>query len=150
MYTHSEDPSPLLWSPTFDIMAERKIDTTPLRKALASLDKALAITEPDDLARDAAIQRFEYTYELCWKMMKRHLEWNGTLDTYRLSKKDILRQAARAGLIGDPERWFLHHDARNESSHAYNENIAVKVFSGLAGFAADAHELLDNLARYHA
>ena len=131
-------------------MADRPIDTTPLRKALASLDKALAVEFPDDLTRDGAIQRFEYTYELCWKFMKRHLEWNGTLDTYQLSKKDIFRQAARAGLLNDPERWFLHHDARNESSHAYDENVAAKVFGNIAAFAGDAHELLENLARYHA
>ena len=131
-------------------MAERKMLLAPLRKAFASLDAALAVLHPNDLTRDGAIQRFEYTYELCWKFMKRHLEWTGTLDSYRLSKKDIFRQAARAGLIADPERWFLHHEARNESTHAYDENIANKVFANIVVFSKDAHELFENLTRYHA
>ena len=131
-------------------MADRPILLTPLRKALASLDAALAVEHRDDLARDGAIQRFEYTYELSWKLMKRHLEWTGTLDTHRLGKKDIFRQAARAGLLTNPERWFAHHEARNESTHAYDANIAAKVFGNISAFAHDAHELLDNLARYHA
>ncbi|MBL0129592.1 MAG: nucleotidyltransferase substrate binding protein [Flavobacteriales bacterium] len=131
-------------------MAERTLLLAPLRKALASLDAALAVTHPNDLTRDGAIQRFEYTYEFCWKLMKRHLEWTGTLDSYRLSKKDIFRQAVRGGLISDPERWFLHHEARNESTHAYDENIATKVFGNIGAFAKDAHELLENLTRYHA
>ncbi len=131
-------------------MTERKIDTTPLRRALAALMSALAIEDPSDLMRDGAIQRFEYTYELCWKMMKRHLEWNGTIDPYKLSKKDIFRQAARSGLISSPERWFLHHDARNNSTHAYDESVAKAVFASAKVFIADASELLDNLSLYHA
>lgn len=131
-------------------MIDRPLQLTPLRNAIASLVAAIDPAHRDDLARDGAIQRFEYTYELCWKYMKRHLEWNGILDSYRLSKKDIFRQAARSGLISDPERWFLHHEARNESSHAYDENVAAKVFGNIAAFAQDAHELLANLERYHA
>ncbi len=131
-------------------MSERRLELAPLRKALASLDKALAVNAPGDLERDGAIQRFEYTFELCWKLMKRHLDWNGTLDTYRMSKKDIIRQAARAGLVSDAERWFLHHDARNESTHAYDENIAQRVYENVKRFAPDAHELLESLTRYHA
>ena len=131
-------------------MTERKIDLTSLRRALAALDAALAVEDPDDITRDGVIQRFEYTFELSWKLMKRHLEWNGTLDIYKLSKKDIFRQAARGGLIASPERWFLHHDARNDSTHAYDETIAKKVFASAKHFAGDAHELLANLELYHA
>jgi hypothetical protein len=45
-----------------------KIDFTSLSKVIASLDKALQAAKlrpKDEFVRDASIQRFEYTYELC-------------------------------------------------------------------------------------
>ena len=47
-------------------------------------------------------------------------------------------------------RWLLHHEDGNESTHAYDENVAAKVFGNIGAFAKDAHELLENLTRYHA
>jgi len=50
------------------------LDLTPLQKAMDSLTSAIERTEreqPDDMLRDSVIHRFEYTYELCWKMLKR-------------------------------------------------------------------------------
>jgi len=53
------------------------LDLSPLQKALASFQVAIERTEReasdetiDDMLRDSVIQRFEYTYELCWKMLK--------------------------------------------------------------------------------
>jgi Nucleotidyltransferase substrate binding protein like len=54
------------------------LDLSPLYNALASLNKALARWEAsgqqDEELRDACIQRFEYTFELGWKMLARRLE----------------------------------------------------------------------------
>ena len=51
-----------------------KLDFSSLKKAVKSLGKAIARTQKapsDEELRDAVIQRFEYTYELACKMMKR-------------------------------------------------------------------------------
>lgn len=40
---------------------------TIARQALDTLDEVLAIAEPSQIVRDAAIQRFEYTLEAVWK-----------------------------------------------------------------------------------
>jgi len=55
----------------------QSLDLAPLQKALDSLAFAVDRTErekPDDMPGDSVIQRFEYTCELCWKMLKRRLE----------------------------------------------------------------------------
>lgn len=54
------------------------LDLSSLQNALASLRRALtrwqAAGEQDEELRDACIQRFEYTFELSWKMLQRRLE----------------------------------------------------------------------------
>ena len=55
----------------------KKLDLTSLRKALTILQKAIERygREPEDEeVRDRVIQRFEYTYELCWKMLSKELQ----------------------------------------------------------------------------
>ena len=50
-----------------------RIDFTSLRKAIATLAKALEAAKlrpKDEFVRDASIQRFEYTYELCVKSLR--------------------------------------------------------------------------------
>jgi len=54
----------------------KKLDLTSLEKALTSLQKAIERygREPEDEeVRDSVIQRFEYSYELCWKMLSKEL-----------------------------------------------------------------------------
>lgn len=121
---------------------------TPFRKALASLEEVIAQPK-NDFIRDATIQRFEYTYELAWKMIKRHLDWAGFSDTAALSRKDLFREAAKIGLIPDPERWFDYNRARNESSHAYNQEIAEDVYKIARDFLPDAAALLAALRGHH-
>src|SRR3990172_7848592 len=99
-------------------MSNGKLVLTPFEKALESLEEILKHTK-DDVVRDATIQRFEYTYELAWKMIKRHLDWAGNPNTASLSKRDLFREAAKTGIIADAEAWFEYHQARNETSHTY-------------------------------
>ena len=50
------------------------LDLSPLRNALASLARGLArrrAAPADEEVRDACIQRFEYCFELSWKMLVR-------------------------------------------------------------------------------
>lgn len=69
---------------------------TPLKKALASLK--LALEQPkNEFTRDAAIQRFGYSFELAWKMLKRHLKITTGTDEFNI--KNLFREAGRMGLI---------------------------------------------------
>jgi nucleotidyltransferase substrate binding protein (TIGR01987 family) len=127
---------------------DEKLILTPFQKALESLEAVLRLPK-DDIVRDATIHRFEYTYELAWKMIKRHLEWAGTSDADSLTRKNLFREAARIGLIADAEAWFDYHEARNLTSHTYDEVLAEEVYETARRFAPDARRLLEVLNRHH-
>ena len=128
-------------------MTEKRLDLTPLHMALALLDLALAQPK-NDFLRDSVIQRFEYTYELGWKLLKRHLEDDeGVANIDQLTRKQLFRVAFEKGLIRSVEEWFAYHRARNQTSHAYNAAIAEEVYDAARRFAPDARALLDELER---
>ncbi|NVK42616.1 MAG: nucleotidyltransferase substrate binding protein [Oceanospirillaceae bacterium] len=118
---------------------------TPLEKAVASLE--LALQQPkNEFIRDAVIQRFEYTYELCWKMLRRKLiEDQGEAHVVMLSRRELFRMAAEYGFIADTQRWITYHRARNETSHLYDEKKAEEVFRVATEFLPDAQALLSIL-----
>lgn len=122
-----------------------RLDLSGLRKALGSLQRALE-KRKDEFVRDSVIQRFEYTYELSWKLLKRYLETaEGSQSVDPLSRKELYRLAAEKGLVDDVEAWFQYHRVRNETSHADNEPKAEEVYAIAAQFAHSAAQLLSRL-----
>jgi nucleotidyltransferase substrate binding protein (TIGR01987 family) len=127
-----------------------EIRTTPFEQALISLGKAMARSsqEPDDLeVRDACIQRFEYTYELSIKTIKRYIEVEMPIPEKvdQLNYRDLFRVAFEVGLINHVEQWFKFREARNQTSHAYDENKAKAVFQVIPDFIKHAQFLLNQL-----
>ena len=129
-------------------MSNGKLVLTPFEKALETLEAILLLAK-DDVVRDATIQRFEYTYELAWKMIKRHLDWAGHPDTASLSRHDLFREAANAKIIADADAWFDYHQARNETSHTYEATTAEEVYEVARKFTPDARALLIELKKHH-
>ncbi|MEJ2750978.1 MAG: HI0074 family nucleotidyltransferase substrate-binding subunit [Anaerolineae bacterium] len=94
-------------------------------KALASLELALAIEQPDIVQRAGIIQFFEMTFELAWKMLKDYLEEQGFTDLN--SPRAVLKKAFEAELITEGHDWLqILHD-RNLMSHTYDEATAISV-----------------------
>ncbi len=129
-----------------------KLILDSLERAIASLERAIIRAEAnptDEEVRDAVIQRFEYTYELAWKMLKRRLEGDspgGTLID-SLSFKDLIREGAEKGLIKEVQPWFGYREARNITSHTYEEKNAKQVYSVALKFLPDAKTLLLELKK---
>ena len=132
------------------------LDLSNLKQAVESLGSALQIAKKNkeadvalwEVIRAGVIQNFEFTYELCWKFMKRWLENNlGSVYVDGLPRKELFRVAAENQLISRVENWFEYHRARNETAHTYDEKIAQDVFEAAQKFLADAQELLTNLDR---
>jgi nucleotidyltransferase substrate binding protein (TIGR01987 family) len=128
-----------------------RLDFSPLEKALAQLDKAFQRSQKnigDEELRDACIQRFEYSFELAWKMLKRQieLEMGGSLDVDTYSKKQLFRVGGERGLIEDVEAWFVYLEKRNKTTHTYELENAEEVYSIVGAFLKDAHKLVTQLA----
>lgn len=83
----------------------------------------------DDLVIDATIQRFEFTYELSWKLMKSYLEYNGNLDV--TSPRRTIKEAFKDGLIIDGEKWLKMLEDRNRTSHTYDEGTAFEIYKNI-------------------
>lgn len=127
-----------------------KLDLTSLQRALAALDRGLArwgAAPADEELRDACIQRFEFTFELAWKMLKRRLELDlpnaSEVDT--MTYRTLMRVGAEQGLIGDVNAWFVYRDKRNLTSHTYDTEKAAEVAAVLPVFARDVRTLLQRL-----
>jgi nucleotidyltransferase substrate binding protein (TIGR01987 family) len=127
-----------------------RLDFTSLEKALNSLHRAILRSQAspgDEELRDAVIQRFEYSYELCWKMLKRRLEQDvpdpSGID--RLSFRELLREAAERGYVQDVERWMDYRGLRNITAHTYDEQKARDVHQAAVEFYDDARVLLKAL-----
>jgi nucleotidyltransferase substrate binding protein (TIGR01987 family) len=121
-----------------------KVDLTPFEKSLKSLKAALAQPK-DEFIRDSVIQRFEFTFEISWKTLKRYFEWNQNLSESNI--KNLFREAGKQALIDSVENWFSYQIARNESSHTYNENKAEEIYQIAGRFATDAEMLLTRLKK---
>ena len=126
------------------------LDLSSYEKALASLNEALVEYDraANPFVKDSCIQRFEYTYELAHKLLKRQLEAMsanpGEID--QLSFPDLIRQGAERGLLPSGwDAWKLFREARNATSHAYNEKKADEVFARIPAFRDEAAVLLANL-----
>lgn len=123
------------------------LDLTSLIRALSYLRRGLvrhALTPDDEELRDACIQRFEYCFELSWKMLHRRLELDlpnpASLDA--MSYRDLIRTGAERGLIANASAWMLYRDKRNTTSHTYNADKAADVAGVIPAFEADALSLL--------
>lgn len=128
------------------------IDYSPLGKAIQRLADGLVALqrEPEnDLYRDAVIQRFEFTYGLCAGMLERYLSVAATVppDT-KMTFPALIRTASQLGLLQSGwDVWQTFREARNLTSHVYNEDIARKVIKEIPKFAAEAKFLYAALAK---
>jgi len=127
------------------------LDIGALEKAVSSLEAALARhdqTPGDDMIRDACIQRFEFTYELSHKMLKRYLEATSANpdEIDNLSFQDLIRTGSERGLLlSDWSRWKDYRTARSTTSHTYDEDKAREVVAIVPEFLREARYLRDQL-----
>ena len=134
---------------------ENNLDISALKKAAKAFDNALAFAlkvekksaetqefYEKEIARAAVIQHFEFTYELCWKIMKRYIKMEIGAEANRLFHKELFRLSAEKWLITDFHQWVKFHDARNRTSHVYNEEVADDVYETAKQFAGPLHDFI--------
>lgn len=118
------------------------IITTPLSKALTSLEDILK-QDINEYIRDGVIQRFEYTFELSWKLLGRYFKEIGREDIPG-GPRPLIKEAGREGLISDVDAWLKFLEARNKTTHIYNEVEAEAVYQQAKNLPAYVHELIKN------
>jgi len=93
-----------------------------------SLPEGIIHSEPflDDIIKEGIIQRFEYTHEIAWNVMKDFLQYSG-IDNVTGSR-DAIRSAHMNGLLRNGEVWMDMIRSRNQTSHTYHEETVDEVF----------------------
>lgn len=106
-------------------------------KALKKLSQAVNYIEQsvendkkevlNEIIKEGLIQRFEYTHELAWNVMKDYAYYQG--DASVGGSRDATREAFQLKLVSDGKVWMDMIASRNKTSHTYNEDTADEIFS---------------------
>ena len=134
-----------------------KLDLISLRNAFSALERSLNFLN-SDMAKDpalheqfraAAIQAFEFTHDLAFKMLKRQLEQMAAdpASVDKMSYMEVIRTGAEAGLLEDVAGFRDYRDKRNITSHTYDQAKAEQIAAVLGDFLRDVRRLLDELER---
>jgi len=132
-------------------MSPALLDLTSFSHMLQRLAEGLARYQSDTgdtQIRDGLIQRFEFTYEISHKMLKRYLESasanRAAFDAMPFA--DLIRTGNEQGLLlGNWSDWKRYREMRSRTSHAYDEEVALGVVEGIPAFLAEAQFLLQQL-----
>ncbi|MCX6136673.1 MAG: HI0074 family nucleotidyltransferase substrate-binding subunit [Ignavibacteriales bacterium] len=99
--------------------------------AMSQLQKSLAQPK-DEFVRDSAIQRFEFTFELFWKMLKEYAAFQGFEVR---SPRESVQKAFALGIIEDEELFLAMLESRNLAAHTYHEAMAEDIYGRLSNYA---------------
>lgn len=118
------------------------------KKAVTKLKEALEEDISNPLLYDGVMQRFEFTYELAWKLMKLYLESEGIININ--SPRLAFKEAFVLGIITEGETWIDMINARNLTVHTYNEGMAKEIYDKVKDkyypvFLAFADKMEDNI-----
>jgi nucleotidyltransferase substrate binding protein (TIGR01987 family) len=132
-------------------MTNEFLNVNSLERALFRLEEGWERYQrdiSDAQIRDGLIKRFECTYELSHKILKRFLEASSPTPAIydSMSFADLIRSGnEHALLLGSWPDWKTYRDMRARTSHAYNEDIAREVVDGIVPFITEARYLVTTL-----
>ncbi len=98
--------------------------------AVQRLEESLGFdASKNSVFRDASIQRFEFCFDLCWKLLKRVLQSKGI---EAKNPKDVFRSSFQQGWLSEGDDfWSEMIEDRNLTSHTYHEPTAIEVYADL-------------------
>jgi len=103
------------------------------KKAFLQLKQAIDTYDDnaEDIIKEGIIQRFEFTHELAWKVMKDFLEYEGYQNIS--DSRSATRQAFNIGLIEEGQVWVNMVESRNKTVHTYHEDILEMEYKNVTG-----------------
>ena len=132
-------------------MNAKDLDLSALKNALNRLvegNERYLKDINDTQIRDGLIKRYEFTYEISHKILKRHLELSSPNPTVfdSMAFSDLIRTGNEQSLLkNDWTKWKIFREMRSKSSHTYDEQIAKEVVSIIPDFIDEAKFLLKKL-----
>ena len=128
---------------------EQRLDS--YHKALARLAEIVGASKKralNEFERDGLVQRFEFTHELSWKLMKAYAEYQG-FDGIGGSR-DATRKAFEMSLISDGQSWMDMIKSRNETSHNYDgsmaDDVVDSIIDGFYPLLAEFYQKMNSLS----
>lgn len=109
------------------------LDFTAIENFLQRLGEVVEIYKKnpqDTIVRDSLIQRFEFTYSITLKTLRKYFIERAFIvdDVNKLSFNEMVRTAMQLNLLkSDLAKWTEFREMRNLTSHTYDENVALKV-----------------------
>jgi nucleotidyltransferase substrate binding protein (TIGR01987 family) len=97
-----------------------------------------------DIVLDVAAKRFEFTYEMAWKALKRTLDYLG-IDAR--APRPVFKEAFAQGLLSDEQVWLDMIEMRNLSSQVYDEHEFSRILPELERYLAAFDALLAQLRK---
>lgn len=134
-------------------MREGTFDISTLKNAVNRLGEVIIRYNndvTDNVVRDSLIQRFEFTYSIALKTIKKYLIERAFIveDVNEMSFNEMVRTANQLNLLNSNlETWSEYRKMRNLSSHTYDEEIALKVVSVIPEFYDEVLYLVDKLKK---
>ncbi len=132
-------------------MREETFDISSLENATKRLGEVLQrynLNINDDVIRDSVIQRFEFTYSLVLKTLKKYFMRNAFLteDLNQMTFNELVRTANQLNLLkSNLEKWAKFREMRNLTSHTYDEEVALKVIKIIPDFYEEVLFLIKQL-----
>jgi nucleotidyltransferase substrate binding protein (TIGR01987 family) len=111
----------------------------PGRQLLLDLDK--------EAIEESVVQRFEYTFDTSWKILKKYMEAENFMDDLPNSPKPLFRIAGEMGVIDSVENWIQYGEARVGTSHDYSNEKESRVLDVVGNFIDDSKALLAKMKR---
>ncbi|MGB9840913.1 nucleotidyltransferase substrate binding protein [Thermovenabulum sp.] len=125
-------------------MKERIIERfNDFKNALQRLEEGVNFEPSNEIIIDGVIQRFEFTFEIAWKLLKDILEYEGIEVK---SPRSAIREGYKVGIISDGDAWIDMMIDRNKTSHVYDEREANAIYNKIKSFYVGLLRELKNYA----
>ena len=118
----------------FDKSSERiTLAFSKLNDALSALETVIKRpSDPDRIVIDATIQRFEFSFELFWLLLKEIIKSKGVKDVN--FPRDVLSTAFSHNLISNEDVWLNMLSDRNKTSHTYDKELADIIYNDIKSY----------------
>jgi nucleotidyltransferase substrate binding protein (TIGR01987 family) len=134
-------------------MKKSELDLLNLKNCIEALEECVVAykTNTNEQIRgfieDSCVKRFEFTVETSWKTMKKYLKEVYGKEDKELTMNNIFRLSEGYGIIKSWEVWREYYDRRNDTSHEYNREKAIKILEIINNLLEDAEFLYNELEK---